>query len=253
MRHHLLNDARLELEHLARLAERHPGELIEQNDGGIAEVASAGDARVSALPPAEIVRTIDSNGLWMVLKNIERDPEYKRLLDVLLDEVAPIVASNEGGMMQREGFIFLSAPHATTPSHTDPEHNFLLQIRGVKEMVVGEFPDRRTRQLEIENQSSGGHRNVDWTPVRPQTFRLEPGDGVYVPPHAPHLVRNGSQPSISLSITFRTPLTERTARASSVNARLRRLHLDPKAPGERPRVDRAKAGASRALGRFRRR
>lgn len=253
VQHALLDDPRMELESLAALASRHPAARIEQNQGNIAEIADASEAQASTLPPAEIVRTIDDNGLWMVIKNIELDPEYKRLLDDLLDEVAPVVADHEGGMRQREGFVFLSAPGATTPSHTDPEHNFLLQVRGRKQMVVGQYPDPRTRQLEIEHQSSGGHRNIEWSPVSPRTFDLEPGDGVYVPPHAPHLVRNGPRPSVSLSITWRTPTTERVARASSVNARLRRLHLNPRAPGDRPRVDGVKAGASKALSRVKRR
>ena len=48
-------------------------------------------------------------------------------------------------MTEREGFIFLSAPGSTTPAHTDPEHNFLLQVRGPKEMNVGAFPDPSDR------------------------------------------------------------------------------------------------------------
>jgi hypothetical protein len=36
-----------------------------------------------------------------------------------------------------------------------------------------------------------------------------------------------------------------------MNARLRRIGLSPKAPGERPAVDTVKAGASRVLGRLR--
>jgi hypothetical protein len=251
VRHTLLDDPRMSLESLGELADRHPAERIEQNKGAISEIAGADEAEASDLSPGEIARTIESNGLWMVIKNVELDPEYKALLDELLDEVEPIVADAEGGMKQREGFIFLSAPNATTPSHTDPEHNFLLQVRGLKHMVVGKFPDEGTRQLEIENKSSGGHRNIDWKPVDPFDYEMNPGDGVYVPPHEPHLVRNGPAASVSLSITFRTPATERVARASSINARLRRLHLNPRPPGERPQADRMKAEASRMLGRLR--
>jgi hypothetical protein len=31
---------------------------------------------------------------------------------------------------------------------------------------------------------------------------MPPGDGVYVYPFAPHWVKNGPEPSVSLSITF---------------------------------------------------
>lgn len=138
-----------------------------------------------------------------------------------------------------------------TPSHTDPEHNILLQVRGRKEMTVGEFPDEETRQRELEDHATGGHRNVDWMPTNPTLFDLHPRQAVYVPPHAPHWVKNGETASVSLSITFRTPATDQTARVSAMNARLRRLGLSPKPPGRRPAIDSVKAGASRTLGKLR--
>ena len=251
--HDLLDNPLLSLDALGDLAEALPADEVEHNVGDVPDIVSGGEGvERTDLSPGEIARTIETNGLWMVLKRIEQVPDYKRLLDETLDEVEPFVADREGGMTQREGFVFLSAPGSTTPSHTDPEHNILLQVRGWKEMTVGSFPDERTRQLEIEDHTSGGHRNIDWKPVDPELFRLEPGDAVYVPPHAPHMVKNGDTGSVSLSITWRTPEIERVARVSSVNARMRRLGLDPKAPGSRPGADRVKAGVSKALGRIKR-
>ena len=250
--HNLGEHPLLSLEALAGLAERLPAEQVEHNVGAVPEIVEDAEAvQRSALTPAEIVRTIDSNGEWMVLKLIETDPDYKRLLDETLDEVAGHLPASGGPMLQREGFVFLSAPSSVTPSHTDPEHNILLQVRGRKEMTVGEFPDAETRQRELEDHATGGHRNVEWLPVNPQLFDLHPGEAVYVPPHAPHWVRNGEVASVSLSITFRTPGTDRAARVSAMNARLRRIGLSPKPPGDRPAIDAVKAGASRALGKLR--
>jgi hypothetical protein len=247
VRHTLLTHPLLTLDALGELASELPSERVEHNVGTLPEIADGAEVERSAMSPAEIARTIETNGLWMVLKNIELVPRYHELLDELLDQVEPIVGRDEGGMIQREGYVFLSAPGSVTPSHIDPEHNFLLQIRGIKEMTVGEFPDARTKQLEVEQRVSGAHRNLTWKPERPELFRLEPGDAIYVPPHAPHWVKNGEEASVSLSITFRTPVTERIARASSMNARLRRLRMDPKAPGENETVDRAKASVSKTL------
>ena len=84
------------------------------------------------------------------------------------------MGGREGGMGMREGFVFLSAPGSVTPSHTDPEHNLLLQIRGTKDMNVGESPDAGTQQTVLE---SGGHRNIDWEPVNSRTFALGPATG----------------------------------------------------------------------------
>jgi hypothetical protein len=188
----------------------------------------------------------------MVLKHIEQDPEYKRLLDETLDEVAPLVNDREGGMHRREGFVFLSAPNSVTPSHIDPEHNFLLQVRGWKEMNVGRFGDPRAEQELLERYYSGGHRNLDWKPEDATTYRLDPGNGIYVPVHAPHFVRNGDSVSVSLSITWFTPAIERAARVHGLNARLRKLGMSPVAPGRRTASDQAKAGAAKALAAARR-
>ena len=187
----------------------------------------------------------------MVLKNIETDRALQALLDAALDEVEPHVSSEEGGMLQREGFVFLSAPNSVTPSHTDPEHNILMQIRGRKEMNVGSFPDERTKQLELESYAMGGHRNVAWKPAEPAALRHAPRRrGLRAPP-CPPLGKQRRAGSISLSVTFRTPATVRASQVSSINARLRKLGLSPKAPGKRPSVDSAKAALSGTIGRIR--
>ena len=251
MTHTLTDHPLLSVESIARLAERLPADQIEHNVANLPKVVDPDAVERSDAPVGEIARNIETNGCWMVLKNIEADAEYKRLLDESLDEVAPYIQDRDGGMVEREGFIFLSAPGSMTPSHTDPEHNFLLQVRGTKEMNVGRFPDERTEQLALEQALGGGHRNVDWEPNDPVPFDLRPGDGVYVHPHAPHWVQNGSEVSVSLSITFATPASQKTRQVYSMNARLRRLGLSPTPPGRRPRLDRGKVAGLKAMGRLR--
>ena len=242
----------LSVESIAQLADRIPASSVEHNRGDVPEVLAEGDAPQVDLTPGEIARGIETNGCWMVLKHIEQDPEYKRLLDETLDEVAPLVNDREGGMDKREGFIFLSAPGSVTPSHIDPEHNFLLQVRGWKEMTVGRFADADAEQELLERYYSGGHRNLEWKPEQATTYRLDPGRGIYVPVHAPHFVRNGDSVSVSLSITWYTPAIERDARVHALNARLRKLGISPLAPGRRVASDQAKAGAAKALAAARR-
>jgi hypothetical protein len=248
--HHLTAHPLLSLESLGQLADRLPADKIEHNVGELPEVLTGEAARRSELSPGEIARTIETNGCWMVLKNIELDRDYKRLLDETLDEAAGLVAGREGGMQDREGFIFLSAPGSVTPSHIDPEHNFLLQVRGTKDMNVGAFPDAAAQQLQLERYYRGEHRNVEWLPEAARTFPLEPGDGVYVPVHAPHFVRNGPQASVSLSVTFFTPQTRQDAAVHFLNARLRRMRMTPRPPGARPSADRVKALVARGLRRI---
>jgi Cupin superfamily protein len=248
--HHLADHPLLTVEAVAELAEQLPERNVEHNQGASAGTV-VGTAGVASLDekPGEIARGIETNGCWMVLKKIELVPAYDELLNETLNEVEPLVQGREGGMNLREGFIFLSAPNSTTPAHTDHEHNFLLQIRGSKEMNVGRWRDSAEEQEQVERMFSG-NRNMDRLPFDPTAYDLHPGDGVYVPPNAPHWVINGPGVSVSLSITFRTPVTQRGAVVNSINHQLRKLHITPTPPGEHLATDKAKFAAYQALRRL---
>ena len=240
IRHNLVEHPLLTVDKLADLADELPPAKCEHNLGNISTVIP--DAEVPKLDetPGDVARNIETNQSWMILRNIELVPRYKALLDQCLDEVAPIAGRSEGTMRDREGFVFLSAPNSVTPSHFDPEHNFLLQIRGTKEMNVGHFHDRAMEQEQLERFYAGGHSNMPDEPRDVTNYPLGPADGIYVPPNAPHFVQNGPAVSVSLSITWRTAVTMRRARAHGANAQLRRMGLSPRPPGENSAADRAK-------------
>lgn len=252
VRHSLSDHPLLTLDALAELADRLPAGSVEHNSGKVSEVLPGGEAPRIDLPPGQIAREIETNKYWMVLKRIEQDPEYEGLLHDALEDVIGAVAAREGGVVRREGYVFLSSSDSTTPSHFDDEHNWLLQIRGHKEMTVGSFPDERTERNELERYYGGGHRNIDFKPARPRVFEMGPGDGVYVPIHAPHMVHTGKETSISLSITFYTQQSQRIADIWTVNSKLRRLNLSPRPPGERSVADRMKVGAWQGMRKVRR-
>ncbi|MGI8728628.1 MAG: transcriptional regulator [Solirubrobacteraceae bacterium] len=252
VRHRLAGHPLLTVEAIARLAERLPHDRIEHNLGDLPLVLGRSDAPRASLPPAEIARGIETNGCWMVLKNIEADAQYAALLDATLDEVASH-AHGEGAMGLREGFIFLSAPGSVTPAHFDPEHNLLLQVRGEKVINVGRFADADSEQLELERYYGGGGRNIEWLPTKPQAFSMKAGGGVYVPIHAPHWVTVPDNVAVSLSITFRTRASDEAVILHTLNHGLRRLRLSPATIGARPVSDRAKLVVGRGLRAMRRR
>jgi hypothetical protein len=251
VRHNLAHHELLTVERVAELADHLPEASVEHNLGNVDKLVPTGEAPRLDASPGEVARGIETNGCWMVLKNIEQDPAYRALLDAALDEVAPW-SDREGGQTLREGFIFLTAPDSMTPAHVDPEHNFLLQIRSSKVMHTGDFPDAETRSRTLEAFHSGAHRNIDWEPSAHAPFPLAPGDGVYMPVAVPHWVTSGPEVSVSLSITFRTPATERAARLWAANEKLRRLRIAPRDPGANERADRVKDAAARTLSKLRR-
>jgi hypothetical protein len=240
--HTLADHPLLTLEAIADLADRIPLENVERHTGNQPLLNPDGAPDLTG-QPSETVLGIETNGCWMVLWFIEQVPEYKQLMDDVLAVAAESVGSREGGMAarRREAFLFLSAPGALTPVHFDPEHNFLLQIRGVKDMNVRAFLDQAVQRVELERYYAGGHRNLAAMPDgETRTFTMHPGDGVYVPPFAPHWVQNGDRPSISLSITFRSRESERFERVHEFNGRLRRVGLHPKPYGASDSSDRVK-------------
>lgn len=249
--HALVDHPLLSLEALAELADALPAGAIERHDANQPLLVPGGAEELSG-PPSETVRNIERNGRWMVMWNLEQIAPYKRLMDEILDEALPILPPREGSMGRRESFLFLSAPHAVTPVHFDPEHNFLLQIRGTKEVDVGRFPDRAWELRELNRYYDGGHRNLVEIPPRSGVFYMKPGNGIYLYPWAPHWVYNGPQVSISISITFRTRRSQREEYASLFNRRLRRRGWSPLPAGESVPVDRAKAATVAFMGWVRR-
>jgi hypothetical protein len=238
--HHLVDHPLLTLEGIAELADALPLTAVERHRADLPLVMPGGAPDLDGRP-SDTVRTIETNNCWIVLWNVEQMPAWRALLHDCLDDVEAHIAGRDGGMIQRQGFLFLSAPNALTPAHFDPEHNLLLQVRGTKEMTVARFSDPADQHRELDRYYEGGHRNLESVPVDAQTFVLSPGRGVYVDSFAPHWVRNRDAVSISLSITFRTRRSEAVERAHALNARLRRLGLHPRPAGHDERRDRAKA------------
>lgn len=238
--HGLAQHPLLSMEAIAALADELPSAAVERHAAGQPLLVPGGAKDVGGRP-SETVTTMDRNRVWMVLWNIEQVIRYRKLLDEILDAAEPLLPPRELGMGRREAFLFVSAPHATTPVHFDPEHNFLLQIRGSKEISIGCFASRDAELRELDRYHDGGHRNLVEIPPLSGTYLLEPGKGVYIYPWAPHWVQNGAAVSVSLSITFRTGHSEREERVHQVNGWLRRHGLSPRPAGVSPRLDQVKA------------
>ncbi|MGC4250723.1 MAG: cupin-like domain-containing protein [Sphingobium sp.] len=227
--HDLAGHPLLSLEALADLAERMPDGSVEYNLGALPLGVDPDDTPANGLTLGETIRTIETNGSWAVLKNVERDPTYGALLDQALAELEPLVARRTGPMLHREAFIFLTSPGSVTPFHMDPEHNILLQIHGTKTMTV--FPARDEELVparKSEHFHNGGHRNLSWQDdfmARGVPVVLEPGDAIHVPVKAPHFVRNGPAVSVSLSVTWRSERSVAEGELHSFNALLRRWKM----------------------------
>ncbi|MWV27686.1 cupin-like domain-containing protein [Aurantiacibacter rhizosphaerae] len=251
--HDLVQHPLLELEALAILGESLPGKSVEYNRGDL-PVGVTGKPEGTGLSIGETIRNIDSTNSWAVLKNIEQNPSYAGMLHELLDEIRDVIEPCTGEMLTPQGFIFVSSPNAVTPYHFDPEHNILLQLRGSKVMTVLPAGDTRCVPDTVhEAYHTGGARELRWHDSLydfGMAFKLQPGDALYVPVMAPHYVRNGPEPAISLSITWRSQWSYDEADARAFNHLLRRFGANPSAPHRWPRHNRLKALACRVARRI---
>lgn len=240
----------LELEGLAQLAEALPADSIEYNFAD-QPLGVDGKPEPTGIPIGETIRNIGSSGSWAVLKNIEQHAVYGTLLEELLSELRPQIEAKTGKMMLTQGFIFVTSPGGVTPYHFDPEHNILLQIRGSK--VMTQFPAGDATYAPDETHETyhtGGARELKWRDELVKggkEFPLGPGEALFVPVMAPHFVRNGPEPSVSLSITWRSEWSFAEADARAFNAVLRRVGLRPASTGRWPARNLAKAYGWRVL------
>jgi hypothetical protein len=236
--HRLVDHPLFQLPRLLELARTLPEPNVEHNAGNIPINMKPELTLRTGLSAEETIRRIEECRSWMALKYVEHDPEYCDLLQRCLAEVREHSDAIVPGMMQLQGFIFLTSPGSVTPYHMDPEHNFLLQIRGSKR--IHQFPahDRSiVTEEDLERFYAGAHRNMTFRDeylAKARVFDLQPGQGLHFPVTAPHFVENGPEVSVSFSITFRTPDLERRAILYNVNAALRRRGWRPSPVGVHP-------------------
>jgi len=242
--HNLGQHPLLELDALAALAESLPAASIEYNFADL-PLGIDGKPAPTGIPIGETIRRIGETGSWAALKNIEQAPAYAGLLHDLLAELRGAIEPRTGRMMKLQGFVFITSPGGVTPYHFDPEHNILLQVRGSKTMTQFPAGDPRFAPDEVhETYHVGGGRELTWRDellAGGTEFPLAPGEALFVPVMAPHFVRNGPEPSVSLSITWRSDWSFAEADARALNGVLRRIGLTPARPGRWPARNRLKA------------
>jgi hypothetical protein len=267
--HRLCGHPLLHIDALVELGQRLEARKLVRTHSDEAGAGSPfGDAPVlhpNRRSAAETLSGIADAHAWMSLLNVQSDPVYRRLVDEVLDAIKPMVDRHDPGMCFRGGWIFVSSPGAVTPFHIDHEHNFILQIAGRKRLYVWDPFDREvvSEQAQELFHDQNSREKIVWDEAfrsRARIFDLEPGQGGYMPSTAPHMVENGSAPSITVSFTYYTDSTRRRELLYRGNAKLRRMGLDPRPVGASALVDRGKAvllgaytginaGIKRSLGR----
>lgn len=193
----------------------------------------------------EALRQLEKADAWFIFRSAQRDPAYKALFEEGLREIKALAGSEvESKIRQEDIIIFVTSPKRVTSYHIDRECNFLLQIRGEKDLFVFDREDREVlSEEEIERfWSVDNNAAIYKQPLqsRAMTYKLMPGAGVHIPVNCPHWLQNRDNISISLSVNFQF-LDSMRANLYRANYMLRKLGLNPSVPGTSPALDRAKS------------
>ncbi|WDA42714.1 JmjC domain-containing protein [Erythrobacter sp. BLCC-B19] len=247
VRHTLTGHRLLGYDALAEAARAMPPAHVETRVGNA--VDGEGFRKVEgAAPPDETIAAGGTLPQWTMLRYIEQLPAYRALLMELLGELAPVIGPATGAPRDVKGFIFISGPGTHTPFHFDAEYNILFQIAGDK--IFAAYPPAPPflDLAQREAYHRAGENMLDWTPdfaAAGEQHLLGPGDALFVPHAAPHWVRAGDQPSVSLSVTWQCRTSRAVADALRLNPLLRRVGLPPFDPARRRSAPWVRAAAGR--------
>jgi hypothetical protein len=206
---------------------------------------------------ARTVEDLAGTRNWVKLSSADSfDPQYRELLAAVLAEIAPLTGGDLLGQITWSSLtVFLASPRIVTPYHIDHESNFLFQVAGEKDLFLFDCDDRTVlTELEIESYYAGDFRAARHKAElqeRAASYRLVPGVAAHHPPLAPHWVRNGEAPSVSVSIGFCMRPVDARARVYQANHYLRKLGLQPAPPGISALRDHLKGAALGALSKSR--
>jgi hypothetical protein len=246
VRHRLANHPLLELDRLVELGKRleASGRVRSHSNDAAAGTPfnEAPKLHPNARSAEETLRAFAEAKAFTSLLNVQTDPEYRALIDAVLDPLKPQIDRVDPGMSFRAGWIFVTSPHTTTPFHIDKEHNFLLQIRGRKTVYVWEPDDEVVVSERARDRFHALHDRdlIVWKEEfreRAHKLVLEPGQGAYMPSTAPHLVETMDEPTITMSFTYYTDSTRRDSLLHRTHERLRGLGIEPPKVGHRPILD----------------
>ncbi len=187
---------------------------------------------------------IKSGKNWVILKRIHEDPVYWAVLQSLIPELSSLTGVDIAEVYYDPTMtIFVTSPGRITPYHMDGETNFLAQIHGPKDVSIYNANDTSVLSAtDLERYWTGSLPKIECPEALPfghWKYKLIPGSGVFNPATFPHWLQNGPEVSVSVSINFKRRHDARIG-AHRTNKYLRKLGLQPTAPGTSPQLDRMK-------------
>ena len=185
-------------------------------------------------------------GSWIAIYEARTDSIYAEFIDSVIGAADGVTGDGDLEIFDSDAYIFISSAPSVTPFHIDRENNFWLQLSGTKRLTVWDPEDRSVvsqKAVEgwiVRSSLAGVHYSGEDTAVVNQ--EIVAGSGVFMPSTSPHMTNTetSGQISVSVGVVYYSRRTRRNANIHALNAVLRKLGLEPTAPGERPLLDKLK-------------
>ena len=236
--HTLANHPLFDIPQLLTLAKG----VIDRGDPTKFGLRVEGDAKFNSAPWQDslplAIRRVEEGGIWFKLSSLEElDVDYDHILRKTIGEIEDLTGLPLRHDIGWSGItVFVASPNMVTSYHFDHETNFLFQIRGEKDVRLF---DPQNRFVLTENEIERFYAGNPYAGIYREEvlesgtlFHLTPGTAVHHPPLAPHMVTNGNNVSVSVSMWFTlSPMVYR-ARIYQANYCLRHLGFQPLPPGK---------------------
>jgi hypothetical protein len=200
------------LDALADAADRLPADQIEHHLGDLPVVLPGGESVRLDRPAGDVVRDVQSNRCWVMIRSLASLPEYEALLRRVAMRYELALRAHGDRLVEHDLIAFVGGPGATVPVHFDRNHHLLVQVRGSKVVGTGTFHDPDVAQRQLVRGMQPDRYNADVMPDDATEHVLAPGQAVVIPAYTFHWVQGGEDVSISLTCVVATEETKQRAR-----------------------------------------
>jgi hypothetical protein len=204
---------------LADAAARLDPAHVQHHLGDLPQVSPEGHARHLPLTAPEVLRNLETNRSWVMMRRLAALPEYGALMRHHVRAFDLSLRATGEVPVVHDLIAFGAAPGATVPVHYDRDHHLLAQVSGTKTVGAGRFRDDAEQRRQVERGMCEERLNADAVPDDATVHELGPGEALVLPACTFHWVTVGDDVSVAITFAIATEATRQAVEEHRRNVR----------------------------------